>query len=445
MIFRLTKNAKIKLSASYGEDQKATNRYCDWFVDTVDCDGDAYFLLTNPFSLFSLLIPAKKLDSVFSFVDAAIQELRAYFEHAGLSPLFDKFIGVDCDSSVITGTNSRSIIAAMKGMKANIPGYIRLNNAPRKKGSLFAVDDELNKKTCKCLAIGGNEYTVANEIIGSDEMREPVSKAKAAKIPARTEAAPKSKKPRASATKQSKTVYCLHAELEYYKPKMWRRILVPSDFTMAKLAYTLMSVFRAGGYHMYSFEIPVIKNTVKRMKAKGRSKAEIDGMKLWLRDIQIESSPDSGMNPFGSSFFAMSFMRGMAKTYAARKTKLCEIFNKGENPEFYFTYDFGDDWSFKIKVEDAGYKSPNPVAKLPIVIAGKGYGIIEDCGGPGGLESLREAFGKKSGKEYEEFRDWLERDDLDLSAFDIDAANLAIEDNMKFFDSQYKEMEKSSW
>ena len=441
MIFRMTKNAAGLVSASCADDRKAANRYCDWFVDIVDCGGTACFLLTNSFSLFSLLVPADGLDSEESFFGAAVRGIRAYFEHAGLSPLFDEFIGADCGSSVVTGTNSRGVLAAMRGMKMIISGHVLPDDAPGWRASLLAVADGLNKSLFRCRDIGGDEYIFAEEIIGSDKMREPVPEPEGANLPAGA----KGRKPRSPASGQSRPACCLYAELEGYKPKIWRRILVPADFTMTKLAYTLMSVFKAGGSHLYSFEIPVIRNAVKRMQAEGRSKEEIASMKFRLRDIQIEGSPDAGGGPFGTGFPPMSSMGKDSETLAARKTKLCEVFNGGENPEFYFTYDFGDDWRFRINVVDAGLKPAARGGKTPFVTEGQGYGIIEDCGGPGGLEGLRDAFQRKSGGEYEEARDWLGCDDLDLSAFDIDAANAAIKGDMRFFESGYREMEKSSW
>ena len=54
------------------------------------------------------------------------------------------------------------------------------------------------------------------------------------------------------------------------------------------------------------------------------------------------------------------------------------------------------------------------------MLEGKGYGIIEDCGGVYGLAELAAAFHKKSGPEYEEFSEWLGCDELDLTAFDLE-------------------------
>ena len=43
-----------------------------------------------------------------------------------------------------------------------------------------------------------------------------------------------------------------------------------------------------------------------------------------------------------------------------------------------------------------------------------------------GLEELAEAFKEKKGDSYEQFRDWLETDDFDIKAFDIDDINFRL-------------------
>ena len=56
-----------------------------------------------------------------------------------------------------------------------------------------------------------------------------------------------------------------------------------------------------------------------------------------------------------------------------------------------------------------------PSSSLPFVTDGKGSGIIEDCGGIGGLKAVMEAFKIKAGEDYENYKDWLGRDDIDLT------------------------------
>jgi hypothetical protein len=87
------------------------------------------------------------------------------------------------------------------------------------------------------------------------------------------------------------------------------------------------------------------------------------------------------------------------------------------------TYDFGDNWEIFMTLKKV-YEDPKVKnSELPRVLKGAGYGVIEDCGGVGGLEDLVQAFKKKKGEEYEELSEWLGRDDFDINKFDIDETN----------------------
>jgi hypothetical protein len=88
-------------------------------------------------------------------------------------------------------------------------------------------------------------------------------------------------------------------------------------------------------------------------------------------------------------------------------------------------YDMGDDWRVVCTLEEV-LADPLQQHELPPILKGKGLGIIEDCGGIYALADLAEAFKIKQGEEYEEYKEWLGINDLDLTAFDIDDINLRI-------------------
>ncbi len=74
-----------------------------------------------------------------------------------------------------------------------------------------------------------------------------------------------------------------------------------------------------------------------------------------------------------------------------------------------------------------------PSSSLPFVTDGKGSGIIEDCGGIGGLKAVMEAFKIKAGEDYENYKDWLGRDDIDLTSFDPQEMNRNIAKRIRAF------------
>ncbi|WP_082611758.1 IS1096 element passenger TnpR family protein [Lacticaseibacillus manihotivorans] len=64
-----------------------------------------------------------------------------------------------------------------------------------------------------------------------------------------------------------------------------------------------------------------------------------------------------------------------------------------------------------------------PASDYPRVIAGTGWGIVENVGGDGGLQRLQEAFVEHRGDEYAEYSQWLGVTEFDLHAFDLDEMN----------------------
>lgn len=102
-----------------------------------------------------------------------------------------------------------------------------------------------------------------------------------------------------------------------------------------------------------------------------------------------------------------------------------------------FAYDFGDGWTFPIRLEeiidDKVYEEASP-----LILDGEGLGIIEDVGGVGAMSDCIKAFEKKSGEDYSE---WLGLKDLDITYFNKCAVNKSLKDEIKAIDKAYKTME----
>lgn len=64
--------------------------------------------------------------------------------------------------------------------------------------------------------------------------------------------------------------------------------------------------------------------------------------------------------------------------------------------------------------------------------------IIEDCGGPAGLEHLREVFQQKSSPEYQSMREWLGTSEVDLSVFDLQDLNFRLKKLPRIFRDLYE-------
>ena len=102
-----------------------------------------------------------------------------------------------------------------------------------------------------------------------------------------------------------------------------------------------------------------------------------------------------------------------------------------------FEYDYGDGWEVDVVIEECE-KQEISLTLFPRVLEGEGYGIIEDVGGPGGLEEFAEAMKKGKGKAYKEYCEWLGIDHLDMEAFDRDDMNFRLKKLIRVYRDLYE-------
>ena len=193
------------------------------------------------------------------------------------------------------------------------------------------------------------------------------------------------------------TIYKLYTELLEYKPLIWRRFFVSDSMKLSNLAYALMLLYEARGGHLFNFYSP------ERNAYYGLPYEDDD-------DFEREEID-------------------------ARKTSLKSVMNV-VGQMIIFNYDFGDSWEIAVKIEEISESELRP-QKYPILLDGEGYGIIEDCGGVYGLAEIAKAFKKKKGPEYEEYRDWLGVDSIDLKTFHSQFMNFRT--GMSYFRSNYED------
>ena len=236
-----------------------------------------------------------------------------------------------------------------------------------------------------------------------------------------------------------KKIYRLYAELDGCKPKIWRRFLVPSDFYMIDLAYVLMSIFNMDGFHLYMFKIPAKTNKKALLKKQGLKADEIKAVIADVRDIHVTmDDEENDLSPYNEKDmdldFAREIFRSLPKTYNMYDVQIETLITE-ENKNFNFIYDFGDEWHIKLKVEDFDVQD-SADTQIPRVLSGAGLGIIEDCGGVWDLMEMHEAFAKKSGEDYENYREWLGTDDIDFDSFDVNEANAKLKIQMEKSDEE---------
>lgn len=199
----------------------------------------------------------------------------------------------------------------------------------------------------------------------------------------------------------AKRIYQLYAELEDYKPKIWRRFQVTDDITIAQLGYVVMTM-----YEMMASHLLAIEHERPFLTPSGRFSKRMELICRYnLPDEEGEWKDFGGED--------------------ATKTKLSRL-NLETPSRLVVWYDFGDDWRVVVTLEQIIVEPDLPSGELPRVLDGKGFGIVEDCGGIPGLYDLAEAFKTKQGEEYENYREWLGVDDFNITAFDIDDMNFRL-------------------
>ena len=215
-------------------------------------------------------------------------------------------------------------------------------------------------------------------------------------------------------------IYEFYAELDDYRPKIWRRFQVTDNVTMARLGYIVMTLFEMQASHLFCFEVPKKDNFITYMRVQypeekvGKILAGIALPEKICRFEVLDEDEDA------------SAMRELDETvFDATQYKICHVILY-PNERLFFNYDFGDNWRIVLLLEQVITDRDLPGKELPRVLAGEGYGVIEDCGGVDGLENLAKAFRKKTGKVYREYCAWLGVADLDLGRFDLGDMNFRL-------------------
>ncbi|MDR2668324.1 MAG: plasmid pRiA4b ORF-3 family protein [Desulfovibrio sp.] len=196
-------------------------------------------------------------------------------------------------------------------------------------------------------------------------------------------------------------VYQFYSELENYNPKIWRRFQVSGDITVARLGYIVMTMYEMKASHLLAVE-----HERPFLTAAGRQSKRMELICRYDMPDNAENYDDDDSED-------------------ATRTKLSKL-NLEAPSRVVVWYDFGDNWRVLVTLEKELDEPGLPAEELPRVLAGEGFGIVEDCGGIYRLADLAQAFKKRKGEEYEEYREWLGVDSLDLTKFDLDDMNFRL-------------------
>jgi hypothetical protein len=164
----------------------------------------------------------------------------------------------------------------------------------------------------------------------------------------------------------------LKVTLEGIDPPVWRRLVVPSEFTLYELHCVIQVAMSWDDSHLHDFMI-------KRQR------------------YAVPHSEDFD-NPLDET-----------------EARLCDV--AGPRTKIVYQYDFGDSWNHVIVVEKI-----LPEASPPVCIAGARACPPEDSGGPWGYEEKLQALANPDDEEGDELRDWM-GEDFDPERFEMVVIN----------------------
>lgn len=182
--------------------------------------------------------------------------------------------------------------------------------------------------------------------------------------------------------------YQLKITIKGSKPPIWRRVVVPEQFTFCQLHQAIQGAFGWCDYHLHKFEFKKPGLLIREM---------------WEEDDLAES-------------------RG------------CDVLEEGtqigtlitENPRFIYTYDFGDTWEHQILME----KEVEYEYSYPQVLKYKGDNIPEDCGGIGGYYDLLDKLDDPEAEDHDLMEEWACQQGM--GEYDLDEVNANLKAHPAF-------------
>lgn len=165
----------------------------------------------------------------------------------------------------------------------------------------------------------------------------------------------------------SKLIYQFRIELLEIQPAIWRRVLVPSEYSFWDLHVAVQDAMGWLDYHLHEFRVK--KPAGRKVVAIGMPEYPADKSELPGWEVPL------------AAYFTIPGVRAS------------------------YTYDFGDGWKHDILFE--AILIADPPIKYPICVAGERACPPEDCGGALGYEKLLKALASPKTSENKKMTAWL--------------------------------------
>ncbi len=177
-------------------------------------------------------------------------------------------------------------------------------------------------------------------------------------------------------------IYQLKVTLAEIQPPVWRRVLVPSEMTLAKLHHVLQDAMGWTNSHLHCFEV--------------------DGRCIGMVGVE-EDHPE---------------------LEDERRVRAASVLPK-KGAKLVYRYDYGDDWEHVVEVEEV--TAADRRLAYPLCVGGARACPPEDSGGPGGHENLLSVLASPEHEEHDEMLTWV-GGHFDPEGFDANAVNRLLRD-----------------
>lgn len=174
--------------------------------------------------------------------------------------------------------------------------------------------------------------------------------------------------------------------LQGSEPKIWRRVLIPSNLLLADLHKIIQTTMGWQNSHLHQF----------------------------IKDRQYYSVD------YGDDFYEE--MNSI--DYVKKKIRVSDLLTRVKSKMIY-EYDFGDSWEHEILLEKK-IPAENQIF-TPVCVDGEMNCPPEDCGGVWGYADMLEVLKQPKHKDYKDYKEWL-GDDFDPKHFDLDEVNQQLKE-----------------
>lgn len=227
----------------------------------------------------------------------------------------------------------------------------------------------------------------------------------------------------------SQQIYQLRAELNNFEPKIHRTFQVDSSMKMVNFGYLMMVLFEMEGYHLFSFNVPLVENF--KICAGDFLETKENQETLELLEKEGKKVNISLINE--KDFVPVEGVDFIDAKGIELQNVIAEI---GEKLEFL--YDYTEGWSFDITLEKVEIATKKTLEEMPKILAGSGFGIIEHCGGVAGLAEKRAEIMTKSGEVYEDICAYLDVKTFEFDSLNLERMNDEIVDVINYFIDIYE-------